>query len=969
MKNSSYTLLRNEEIKDINAEIFEYSHNKTKARIIYLKNDDKNKTFSIGFRTPPHNSTGVAHIMEHSVLCGSKKFPVKAPFLELVKGSLNTFLDAMTFPDKTVYPFSSTNHKDFMNLMDIYMDAVFNPRIYDSPEIFWQEGWHYELASKDDELKYKGVVYNEMKGVFSSPVQIVARYSSQSLYPDNCYGYESGGDPDEIPNLSYQEFLDFHRKYYHPSNSYIFIYGDLEIEKVLNFLDKEYLSKYDYKEIASQIEFQKDFTELVEKKIEYSIGEDEKPQNKSFFSYNFKLTTNEDLTETLALDILEEILLGTQGSPLKNALLKSKITTDAFGVYNSDFRESNIMMIAKNCDASNKDKFKEIIFSTLKELREKGINKRLIEASINRQEFNFREADYKGLSKGLVYNFMLFAAWLYEHDSFKVFRFNELFSDLRKKVAEGYLEDLIEKYFLNNKNASFLEFKPVKGLQKQKDQELKEKLAKIKSAMSKEEIDQIVQNTKKLIEIQSTPDSKEVLESIPLLELKDISTEIEEFTLKEEKEEELIYLSYEQFTNKIVYLEFLFDAKFVKLEDTAYLALLANVLGSMDTKNYSYEELSNEKNIHLGSFATYLTNFGDVASYDKYYPKFGIKSKFLANKIDDFIRITKEILFETDFSDYNRLEEIINQLKSRHEMIVMGNGSALAAERIASYLSPTGAFNQKVASLDYINFIKDLAENFEEKKEFIIQKFKSILTKVLQKKNLIIALNSDEKNIQNAKQKLTSILEELPKSDKDPFIYDLKPNKEHNEGFYIPGQVQYVGKGLLLDTIDKKYYGKTMVLKNILSTDYLWNTVRVQGGAYGGYGVISLKGQIIMLSYRDPNLRETLKNYDGAYQFFQNINLDERELRKYIIGTISELDTPLTPSMKGDYAFSMYLAGETNEMRRLERNNILNTTISDIKEMAEFFKDFADKGVICAIGNENVIKENKELFNSIKPVL
>ena len=629
-KHVQYTLEEKTPLKDIDSIGFVLRHNKSGARIILIENDDTNKTFCVGFRTPPADDTGVAHITEHSVLCGSKKFPVKDPFMELVKGSLNTFLNAMTYPDKTIYPVASTNDKDFKNLVDIYMDAVFHPNIYTRKEIFNQEGITLSLKDKDSDLIYNGVVYNEMKGAFSAPDDVLERAIMNSLYPNTCYGVESGGDPDHIPELTYEQFLDFHRKYYHPSNSYIYVYGNVDMDRILDWLDSEYLSEYDLDEVDSEIKIEKPFEKMKEMRVEYPISETEDVEENTYLSYNFVIGDILDRELYLAMQILEYAIISMPGAPVKQALLDAGIGKNADGHYNNFIRQPYFNFTVKSADESKKDEFVKIIRDTLERLVKEGVDKKSLLAAINNYEFQYRENDYGPYPKGLMYSFEVFDSWLYDDaNPFRHLNQDTLFDFLREKMDTGYFEKLIEKYFLNNTHCSVVTIVPVKGLMDKKDKELKEKLQTLKNSLSDKELEEIINNTKHLKEYQETPSTKEQLDTIPVLKREDLSREVEPYYNTVLNKNGVTILQHDIFTNKIAYFNFIFDVSDIKRELIPYLTILKYVLGYTDTDKYSYSELSNVIGIETGGIYEDVTIYKDSINPDKFSTKYEIKGKVL----------------------------------------------------------------------------------------------------------------------------------------------------------------------------------------------------------------------------------------------------------------------------------------------------------------------------------------------------
>ncbi|MFD3158609.1 insulinase family protein [Haloimpatiens sp. FM7330] len=959
---SGFKLLETNELTDINSTGMIFEHEKTGAKLLYLQNDDDNKVFSVSFRTPPENSTGVPHIIEHSVLCGSRKFPVKEPFVELIKGSLNTFLNAMTFPDKTMYPVASKNDKDFINLMDVYLDAVLYPNIYEHEEIFMQEGWHYELKNKEDELTYKGVVYNEMQGAFSSPDSVLMRKIQESLFPHTIYGVESGGDPDVIPTLTYKEFIDFHKKYYHPSNSYIFLYGKMDIEEKLKFISENYLNNFDKLNINSQIQIETPFDKTLEKTVEYLISPNENDNDKTFLSLNFAVGRSTNPEEYLALDILENILLETQSSPLKKELIDANLGKDVYGFYDRSILQPIFSIVVKNSNEDKKEKFKEIVYTTLQKLVKEGISKKLIEACINRKEFDLREANYQSFPKGLVYGIQCMDSWLYDQNPCTHLNFSNTLEKIKTALTTNYFENLIEKYLLNNSHSSLLIVKPSKGLTEQKEKEVRDNLKKFKESLSEKQLNEIINNTKKLKQRQITPDSKEDLKVIPLLSLNDINKEADKLPLIEKSEMNIKVLHHPIFTSGIGYLNLYFDMSALPKDLISYSSLLAALLGNISTKNYNYEDLSNEIDINTGGINFSAASYSKFNDDKTFYPKFNVKTKVLIDKVPKLTELISEILSATKFEEKRKIKELIQKIKSRLEMIMFDRGHMVSAKRLCSYFSPTTKYNEMLNGIDYYKFICDLELNFESKFNVICENLQKTSDIIFNKKNLLISFTSEEKDYDKFKNSLATIESSL----KNTTYQCCNPNfelKPFNEGIMTSAKVQYVSKGYNFRRLGYNYTGSLKVLKTISSFDYLWNKIRVQGGAYGSFSHFERNGNIFFASYRDPNLKETLDAYDNISTYIENFDADEREMTKYIIGTMSEVDSPLTPSMTGETSDINYIRRITQKDIQKERNEILNTTIDEIRQFKNLLNDCFKENYICALGNEDKIHINKNLFN------
>lgn len=964
---NGFKLLERKHISEINSNGMIFEHKKSGARLFYLENDDDNKVFAISFRTPPEDSKGTPHILEHSVLCGSKKFPVKEPFVELVKGSLNTFLNAFTFPDKTMYPVASTNDKDFSNLMDVYLDAVFYPNIYNTPEIMMQEGWHYELEDKKAPISYKGVVYNEMKGAFSAPESILFRKISESLFPDTQYGLESGGDPYVIPTLTQEQFINFHKKYYHPSNSYIYLYGKMDILDRLNFLNESYLKNFDRQDVDSKIDLQVPFDHQKQVTIKYPILANEKEEDKTFLSMNFVTGKATDPELYLAFDILEHLLLEMPSSPLKRAIIDAKIGKDVFGGFESSMLQTIFMIVVKNSNDDKIEEFKKVVIDSLKKLVKDGIDKKLIEAAINVKEFGLREANYQGYPKGLVYGMKSMDSWLYDGKPWTHLAYEATLAKIKSALTTPYFENLIEKYILNNEHSSILIVEPEKGLLEKKENEIKEKLQKFKDSLSEEQIDELIKNTKNLKKRQSTPDSPENLEKIPLISIKDIDPKAKKLELIEEEECGVKVLYHPVFTNKIAYANLYFDTSNVRQELIPYISLLSTVLGKINTKNYKYEDLSKDVDIYTGGIRYSAEAFSKNESVQEFYPKFVVKSKVLVENLPKLVELIEEIIKKSKFDDHNRIKEIIEETKSRMEMIIFASGHIVTANHLLSYFSNVGKYQDIVNGLGFYNFIVDLDKNFEQKSKDISDNLSEVAKSIFNKNNLITSITLDEENYAKHKQCLNPLYNDLDsrKVDYRKYEFELKPK---NEGLMTSGKVQYVSKAYNFIDLGYKYSGSLQVLKVIANYTYLWNKVRVQGGAYGCFSSFQRNGNMFFASYRDPNLKDTLKVYDDAGKFIKNFDAGEREMRKYIIGATSDLDYPLTPSMQGERATENYMKGIKYEDVQKEREDVLNTDVKQIREYGNLIEDAMKKNYICVLGNEDKIKQDKDLFNELTNV-
>lgn len=962
---TAYRIVDERKMEELNSIGTVLEHKKTGARVFLVSNDDENKVFYIGFRTPPSDDTGVPHILEHSVLCGSDKFPVKDPFVELVKGSLNTFLNAMTYPDKTVYPIASCNDKDFQNLMDVYMDAVLHPNIYNEKKIFMQEGWHYELESEESPVIYNGVVYNEMKGAFSSPESVLDRYTQKMLFPDTCYGFESGGDPKSVPDLTYEAFLDFHRTYYHPSNSFIYLYGDMDMAEKLEWLDEAYLSHYEKKEVDSHIDMQKPFTEPKDSRITYSITEDEPEENASYLSVSSVVGTDLDPKLYLAFQILEYTLLDAPGAPLKQALLDAGIGHDILGGYDNGILQPYFSVVAKDANEEQKGEFLAVVKGTLRKLAEDGINKKSLRAGLNYFEFRYREADFGTAPKGLMYGLQSLDSWLYDGDPMMHLEYQETFDFLKKAVEEGYFESLIRDYLLDNPFEAVIVVSPERNLTAKEDAAVAKKLAEYKAGLSAQEVKTLVKETEELKTYQDTPSPSEELEKIPMLSREDIDRKAEEIHWKEHLMNGVLVLHQEMFTSGIGYLKVLFNTDRVPVEDLPYVGLLKSVLGYVDTENFTYSDLTSEIHLNSGGISFSTGSYVDLERENGFTGAFIADVRVLYDKIGFGFDMLAEILTRSKLEDEKRLGEILRETKSRSRMKLEGASHSAAVARATSYFSATASFNDRTGGVGFYHFLEDVVRDYEKNSKALIEKLKEVAAKLFTVDNMLVNVTSDGEGFACVDGAMKGLTEALPKGSGVvyPYLFEVG---NRNEGFKTASQVNYVARCGNFKKAGFSYTGALRILKVILSYDYLWINLRVKGGAYGCMSGFGMSGEGYFVSYRDPNLAETDQVYEGIVDYLENFSVDERDMTKYVIGTISGLDTPLNPSDKGARALSAYLSHVSNEMLQKERDQVLDAQAEDIRKLAGIVSAVLKTGSFCTIGNEEKIESCKELFGEIK---
>lgn len=966
---AEYEILDEHRVEDVQSDGFILRHKKSGARIAILSNNDDNKVFYIGFRTPPEDETGVPHIIEHTTLCGSKKFPVKDPFIELAKGSLNTFLNAMTYPDKTVYPVASCNDQDFKNLMDVYLDAVFNPNITKYEEIFKQEGWHYELTGKDDELKINGVVYNEMKGAYSSPDEVLSSQIYRSLFPDNTYSKDSGGNPEYIPKLTYQAYLDFYHKYYHPSNSYIYLYGDMDVVERLEWLDKEYLNLYDYKKVNSEINKQPAFDEIKNVEAQYSITMDDSQENKTYLSYNRVVGDTLDEMLYQAFDVLDYALVSSPGAPVKQALIDAGIGDDVYGSYDAGILQPVFSFVAKNANASQADEFESIIENTLKEVVKTGINKEALLAGINSSEFKFREADFGQFPKGLLFGLNCLDSWLF--DDMKPFIHLEClgtFAKLRKAVDTDYFEKLIQEYLLDNTHGSSVTVKPKRGLGNEREEALAKELSDYKASLSDEEIKKLIEDTEHLKKYQEEPSSDEDLRKLPMLTRADMKKNAMPFSNIEDELLDVKVVRHDIESNGIDYISFLFDAGDFAQSELGYLGFFTNALGLVNTEKYSYTDLANATNIYTGGISTGTASHPDIKDRNNFVFKFEVKLKVLEKNLDKALELMQQMLLASDFSDTKRLGEIVAQIKARLQANLSSSGHLVAAMRSMSSFSRYALYQDELKGVAFYRSICRIEKELSESPKSVSDKLAAIAKKLFARNRMLISFTGNNEAYGNAKPSLEKVIAGFNKMSAVGNQAEVHFNTA-KEAFIDASQIQYVAKTGDFICEGYEYTGALRLLRIILSYDYLWINVRVKGGAYGCMNTFLRSGESYFVSYRDPNLSDTLDVYDRIPEYIKSFSPDERDMTKYIIGTFSALDTPMNPEAKGSRSLSAYLEGITYEQIQKERNEILNAQPEDIRRLADLVEAVLKKDSICVIGNENMIKESAGLFENVEKLI
>ncbi|XP_020580862.1 presequence protease 2, chloroplastic/mitochondrial-like isoform X2 [Phalaenopsis equestris] len=956
-----------------------YKHKKTGAEVISVSNDDENKVFGIVFRTPPKDSTGIPHILEHSVLCGSKKYPLKEPFVELLKGSLNTFLNAFTYPDRTCYPVASTNTKDFYNLVDVYLDAVFFPRCVEDFQTFQQEGWHYELNDPAEEMSFKGVVFNEMKGVYSQPDNILGRVSQQALFPENTYGVDSGGDPKVIPKLTFEEFKEFHRKYYHPSNARIWFYGDDDPEERLRILSA-YLDQFKASPTSneSRVEAQKLFKEPVRIVEKYPAGEGGDLKKKHMVCVNWLLSDGPlDLETELTLGFLDHLLLGTPASPLRRVLLESRLG-DAIvgGGVEDELLQPQFSVGLKGVAQDDIKKVEELIVNTLENLVKDGFTTEAVEASMNTIEFALRENNTGSFPRGLSLMLRSVGKWIYDRDPFEPLKYEKPLRSLKERIAKegskAVFSPIIEQYILNNPHRVTIEMQPDPEKASRDEAEEKEILQKVKESMTEEDLAELARATQELRLKQETPDPPEALRTVPSLSLQDIPKKPTHVPTNIGEVNGVQVLHHDLFTNDVVYSEVVFDMSAVKKELLQLIPLFCQSLLEMGTKEMDFVQLNQLIGRKTGGISVYPFT-SSVRGKVNPCTRIIVRGKAMSGKVEDLFNLMNCIIQDVQFTDLQRFKQFVSQSKARMESRVRGSGHGIAAARMDAKLNVAGWISEQMGGISYLNFLEDLEKRLDQNWDEISSSLEEIRKSIFSRKGCLVNMTADEKNLNHSTKFVTKFLDLLPSSasaESDPLRNQLPPV---NEAIVIPTQVNYVGKAGDIYEAGYQLNGSAYVISKYIGNTWLWDRVRVSGGAYGGFCDFDThSGVFSYLSYRDPNLLKTLEVYDGTATFLRELDLDEDSLTKAIIGTIGDVDAYQLPDAKGYSSLLRHLLGITNEEREIRREEILSTRLKDFKEFADVVETVKNKGVVVVVASPQDVaaaNEEKSGFFDVKKVL
>ncbi|WP_245578428.1 insulinase family protein [Atopobacter phocae] len=958
-----FQLITKENLPDIQSEGHLYVHEKTGAKVLLLKNDDSNKAFTIGFKTPPYNDNGIAHILEHSVLNGSKKFPSKEPFVELIKGSLNTFVNAMTFSDKTIYPVASTNQKDFMNLMHVYLDAVFQPNMLTNPLILAQEGWHYHLEDENSPLIYKGVVYNEMKGALASPEALTSRLIPNTLYEGSIYAFESGGTPAAIPSLTQEEFVAFHQKYYHPSNSFTVVYGDFNDEVVFNQIG-EYFDAYD--RLAESVDLRFEATSALANDLEstYSITAGEDPTGKDYLTLSYHVGTASEPHLELAFDMLSEILLGNNQSPLKQELIKENIAEDVYGGAGNYGFPTVFSITLKETQSKYFDRFETVVRETLEGLVQNGIDKDLIEAAFNKMSFRMKElAISESEPRGVMYAITSLGTWLYDESPFNSFRVTDSLKIIKERVNNGWFERLIQERLLDTNHKSRLSLVAEPGKNDRIEEQVLEQLKEYKESLSKDEINQLIEETQALIQRQETPDRPEDLDKIPMLKKEDLTTNTPDYEVEQLSIEKSVMLHVPQFTAGLDYLNCYFDISDMTPEEYMDLSLLSQLLTQLGTESYAASELQTVLDVNTGGVSSFVEVYEKKSG--ELRPFFAIRGKALQEKFNQLVDLIKEIVTKTDFSKQADITQVVQSALSHFELQINFSANHLAMNRALSHHQSVAKLKELIQGIDQYNYLKTVRDEIKEKgSKELATRLAKLLERVIKQNRLTILYVGEHSRQQEVMQVLRTFVDTMEAGE----VYEAKPimiNQPVDEAFIVAQDVNYVA--LATNVKDKvAFSGTHKILETILRFDYLWNTIRVRGGAYGASFIDRMNGDVGFSSYRDPNIDKTYTAYEGVPAFIASLELSNQDLLKSMIGTMSLLDRPISAYHKGVLQFSRFVTGYTAQDTTQLKQEVLNTTLDQLHELAKDFETVIEQGTKVVIGNKGQIEDTQELFSEIK---
>ena len=933
-KISNFTVTNLRPIPDQDALLVEMLYEKTGTELVWVKSTEPNKLFGIAFKTIPEDSTGVFHILEHSVLCGSDKYPVKEPFVELLKSSMNTFLNAMTFPDKTLYPVSSRNEQDFLNLTSVYLDAVFAPTILHEPNIYRQEGWHYELDGEQN-LRYNGVVFNEMKGAMSSVDQVAFRDLMNLLYPDNCYQYNSGGDPAAIPDLSYQQFLDSYKRNYHPTNARIFLDGDIPVEKTFTLLE-EYLSRY---EMGEKQVLLPQTPRNQEKTVTYEAVNDGTP--KAQLVLGKILGEFDHKTMTLARQVLCDVLAGSNDAPLKRAVLETGLCQDLSFDISDGMIQPFMMLRLHNMEDENASKLVSVIRDCAAQLVENGIPKEKLTASINHLSFQVRKMQEP---QGLIRCMNALNSWLYGGDPMLYLHYNDSIAELRAMVETDAFEKLLAEMLLDETGLCTLHVLPSENHGAQLRQAESDRLAAEKAAMTGEELQQVADTFAAFTAWQQTPDSPEGLASLPKLALSEISPEPVLMATEEDSCQGVTVLRHKANCNGIVHINGYFKLTDRSLEELTQLSLLSKLLGSLPTAAHTAEQLQNEIKTWLGDLGFGVDRVSKLGDLEQCTPVLSFHCSVLQENLPKAEELIHEILTSTDFGHHGRIKEILLQTETEQQQRGMMAGHMLAFKAAQAHFSAMAAVQEATSGITYTQWLHSLSKNFDEQIGAFTALVNQTLSAAVCRSRLVLGITEE------GCTDLGAFLEKLPQGEAvaERAAYQTKLPKKL--GIRIPAQVSYASVGFHLRQLGMEYDGTGRLLSNILSLAHLWNEVRVQGGAYGAGMRMGMGGSLFTYSYRDPSPARSLEVYRNIGNFVRQFAESCEDITGFIISTVAETEPLASPDQLGADADRNWFSGFSLEQAKAERQQMLHATAADLAKWCDALDALREQASVCVVG-------------------
>lgn len=955
-----FTVTSAEDLPELDGQAFVLTHGESGARLLYLANNDANKAFAIGFKTPPTDDTGVFHILEHSVLCGSDKFPVKEPFVNLLKNSMQTFLNAMTFPDKTLYPVASTNEQDLMNLMDVYLDAVLHPAIYNKPEIFQQEGWHYEIEQDGESTNVvcNGVVFNEMKGALSDPDSVLYDALSATLFPDTAYRFESGGTPAAIPSLTYEQFLDNHSRHYRLDNSYLMLYGNLDANSFLEFLDSRYLhpcaSLHKEAGAPNPLEVQQPVKTIAAHKAMVTA-----PENAAM-ALGYVIGHAIDRDRQVATDILLDAIAGSNEAPLKRALLDANLAADVSAFLADGLLQPFAVIQAKGLKPDGQERFQGVVDQTISQLANGGLDHALIEAALSHAEFVLRERNF-GISDGVAYAMTSLSGWLYDDGAAtQHLRFEDTFRMLREQLNKGYFEDLMVSLFLNNDHMASVILDPVESLEEDPLAELLERQTAALTDQAKQDIEQTVAS---LRHVQEAPDSPESLATLPHLGIADLGKAQLPSEYNSHRSGKLEILYHSEPTHGIAYAYRYFDLASVAWEELPYVTILSLVLGKLDTPSWSAADLDTVIQSKLGNLAFFTEVHERDNDENNPLPMMAVSSSALEEKAEWLACIADEVMTKTDFSDIDKIHDVLEQKKVAMEQTFTNAGHSCAMRRACSYFQKSALLREKMSGVDFYQFLCDLLKNWEEEGDALPGKLAALASRLFVDENCLLSFGGSESSLATfLKEHATA--EAFGNATSAIQLAIPQPVKK-NEAFVIPSDITFTAVGGTLANVSSSYNGVWLIAARALSYDYLWNEVRVKGGAYGAGFQALRTGTLRFYSYRDPKLDKTLDRFAESAEWIDEFNPSEEEFEGYVVSTVAGIDSPAKARDIIRRQAARHLSNLKQNDRLVTRSQVIEATPEDVRALADAIRSISDSQYVCTFGNAQTIKDSSIDFDVV----